>query len=347
MTDLEQHRDALLTCSFCPKLCRFACPVTEAEARESVAPWGLMTLADDLRRGLTDLNPAVGELWTHCTGCGACTASCLHETPVGPTIMSLRSIARTAGALPNGLDQWGRMSPQVSERYLALPFEGDTLILAGHLPTSQLDAALHVVAALEIQRPYRLRVGASAGGRLAQAGLVDEFASHVATLTPELVDARRVLCLDPSDYQAFREYWPNGIEEQTSIETLIQSVYEARDRLAPVIEGDGVVMESCQLSRSKELSQATYEIMERLIQGQLIEPVVCGQNSGCCGAGAGYAHLHPDSAAEVAQEALFDTGSDPVIAFGQCVGHLQSSAPERAVRSWVELVMQSLIPEGV
>ena len=34
MSALEVHRKAILNCSFCPKLCRFACPVAEAEARE-------------------------------------------------------------------------------------------------------------------------------------------------------------------------------------------------------------------------------------------------------------------------------------------------------------------------
>ena len=97
MSALEAHKDALLTCSFCPKLCRFACPVAEAEGRETVTPWGLLTTADDVRRGIAEMDPAVGALWTHCTGCGACTANCLHENPVASTIFGLRALAAVDG----------------------------------------------------------------------------------------------------------------------------------------------------------------------------------------------------------------------------------------------------------
>ena len=42
---LEPRRDALEKCVFCPKLCRSACPVSNAEPRETITPWGKMSMA--------------------------------------------------------------------------------------------------------------------------------------------------------------------------------------------------------------------------------------------------------------------------------------------------------------
>ncbi|MEO7094874.1 MAG: (Fe-S)-binding protein, partial [Polyangiales bacterium] len=35
----------LETCAFCPKLSRAACPVSNADGRETTTPWGKMTAA--------------------------------------------------------------------------------------------------------------------------------------------------------------------------------------------------------------------------------------------------------------------------------------------------------------
>lgn len=94
---IDSLRAALETCAFCPKLCRFACPVAEAEGQEAVTPWGLLTRADDIRRQLATLDGPMATLWTHCTGCGACTAQCKHENPVAETIYGLRALSVESG----------------------------------------------------------------------------------------------------------------------------------------------------------------------------------------------------------------------------------------------------------
>src|ERR1035438_3701161 len=48
---LEGRRDALEKCVFCPKLCRSACPVSNAEPSETLTPWGKMSTAYFLAQG--------------------------------------------------------------------------------------------------------------------------------------------------------------------------------------------------------------------------------------------------------------------------------------------------------
>lgn len=83
-------------CAYCPKMCRFACPVAETENRESVTPWGKMSLLYLGWQGQMPLHEesAVKALEA-CTGCGACVEQCAHGNPVAETLFSARKIVQT------------------------------------------------------------------------------------------------------------------------------------------------------------------------------------------------------------------------------------------------------------
>lgn len=94
----DQTLDALARptslCAFCPKMCRSACPVSEAEGRETVTPWAKMSLVHLARSGQVSLqNPGVQKALEACTGCGACVEKCAHGNPVAETLFSARGPA--------------------------------------------------------------------------------------------------------------------------------------------------------------------------------------------------------------------------------------------------------------
>jgi Fe-S oxidoreductase len=93
--DAALARPATL-CAFCPKLCRSACPVSEAEKRETVTPWAKMSLVHLGRTGQVPLNQVGAEKALEaCTGCGACVEQCAHGNPVGETLFAARAVAET------------------------------------------------------------------------------------------------------------------------------------------------------------------------------------------------------------------------------------------------------------
>ena len=94
----DQGLDALARpsslCAFCPKMCRSACPVSEAESRETVTPWGKMSLVHLAREGQVSLAaPGVQKALEACTGCGACVEKCAHGNPVAETLFAARGAA--------------------------------------------------------------------------------------------------------------------------------------------------------------------------------------------------------------------------------------------------------------
>ena len=102
---LDDRRGELETCGYCPKLCRAACPVSEAESSEALTPWGKMTLTWYEARG--DLSPDrdLAALAWGCTGCLGCRERCLHKNPLVPTLEAARGVAHRRGLAPAGSER--------------------------------------------------------------------------------------------------------------------------------------------------------------------------------------------------------------------------------------------------
>lgn len=100
MTGINDYRKEIEYCAYCPKLCRFACPVAEAEQRETVTPTGKMTLLHLLRMGALDWSRDIVEPIYHCTGCLISNTFCEHKIDVFPPFVAAREEAVRRGVAP-------------------------------------------------------------------------------------------------------------------------------------------------------------------------------------------------------------------------------------------------------
>jgi Fe-S oxidoreductase len=111
-------RRAAELCEFCPKMCRFACPVSEATAREALTPWGKSSLAA-LTAARSRAPDASAALAFHgCTGCLRCTHYCTHANDVPTMLYAARAVAVRSGAGPVELRD---LPTRMSERGCAQP----------------------------------------------------------------------------------------------------------------------------------------------------------------------------------------------------------------------------------
>ena len=102
LTVLDERRAALEMCGYCPKLCRSACPVSEAEGSEALIPWGKMSMTWFAARGDLAVDRDVAALAWGCTGCFACRDRCEHQNPVAETLVAARAVHHAAGLAPHG-----------------------------------------------------------------------------------------------------------------------------------------------------------------------------------------------------------------------------------------------------
>ena len=86
-------------------MCRFSCPVTNAEARETVTPTTKLNFMYLAERGATELTPEIAEIFYHCAGCLTCRAYCKHRINVPDVIEAARQAAVARGVQPAVLDR--------------------------------------------------------------------------------------------------------------------------------------------------------------------------------------------------------------------------------------------------
>jgi len=85
-------------CTFCPKMCRHACPVANTTGKETWTPRAKMAQLGLLATGRAEWTVANADpLWA-CTGCRHCTAYCDHGNEPGLVLLSGRAEAVVRGA---------------------------------------------------------------------------------------------------------------------------------------------------------------------------------------------------------------------------------------------------------
>lgn len=100
LPQLASRKSTLERCVFCPKLCRSACPVSNAEPRETLTPWGKMSMAYFVATESVPLEPSFANPAWACTGCFGCRQSCDHKNDVAGTLFEARSALHSAGQAP-------------------------------------------------------------------------------------------------------------------------------------------------------------------------------------------------------------------------------------------------------
>jgi Fe-S oxidoreductase len=90
-------------CSFCPKLCRYSCPVADADQDENTTPWGKMTAMKRVEDKELPTTPETMGLAYKCLNCRASEYACEHSNPVASTLDAYRVRAFRAGLAPEGV----------------------------------------------------------------------------------------------------------------------------------------------------------------------------------------------------------------------------------------------------
>lgn len=103
---MRDPKEATTLCSFCPKLCRHACPVAEADPSESATPWGKMTAMKRVEENKLPMDNQTMGLAYKCLNCRAAQQACELDNPVDATLDTYRVRAFRAGLTPGGVEAY-------------------------------------------------------------------------------------------------------------------------------------------------------------------------------------------------------------------------------------------------
>jgi len=341
-------------CTFCPKLCRFACPVAQAEARETVTPWGLMSLLHMVRHGNVELDSEVGEAFFHCTGCLRCQTFCKHENDVADAMLASRRLLVDRGvAIPRVLQGIDLNYEQFGAPHGAVPPLPDGVAEAfdpranvAYVPEATRranapDTLASVGRVLEVALGRKVALVEDIDGQpLHDSGELLRWTGHGAwseMWQDHLVKSLEDRTLIITESAGFAERWLRATTEPRVVHLaalLIENaapLAEAARKAAtrPLAERTVVYHDACGVGRRLDLYNSPRILVEALLGRPAEDLWLNRAESVCCGAAGAYPTIEPEGAKRAAQvlaDAVHEHGADVVITAEQgCQYHMMAS----------------------
>ncbi|MBN1946643.1 MAG: (Fe-S)-binding protein [Bradymonadales bacterium] len=321
-TDAE--RKALRYCTYCPKLCRFACPVAHGEARETVTPWGLMRLLNLVDGGHLPRQADLIEPLYHCISCGRCQVYCRHDSPVAEILAKGRAALVADGLevpvafdpVPGGCQADAVPPPYMEGRTDRPAFLPSCASLQGQGGAERVRRAMEVLnahgAILAIPKVERF-VGCGfcewEAGRVDRAvqswqRFVDQAAAHPQCVT----DCGQALW-------AFQGQTRKRSQRVLHlVEWLSEHLYFLPEGH---LEGPVVVHDSSFETRRLGLGDEFRQVVERLCGQKPLSLHESGRHARSCGSGGLWGAAFPEARARATQlvlEEILDSGARTVVA---------------------------------
>lgn len=308
-------------CAACPKLCRHVCPVADAEKRESVTPWALMSSQHFERMAGTPLDPELSEASYHCSACGACERACKFEAPVVEALRSRRAAAFERGQAPSSVQaavsafeaRGGHPSGEGPLEPGPVGGEGnptrwwaDCSSLARSPETvSELERLIGRLEGVSVPRPAGPAL--CCGLPLLDAGALDAFEAHAQRVAEQLRGTSRLLVTESACLQTLRDaYAQVGVVLEPHLESLHARLEQAAMRLpkgvlAGVLKGQTLVFwPGCSDVREGYEPQSTARWLAHLAGTPVRTAEGLGGPVLCSGAGGGLPEHLPEVARAVA-----------------------------------------------
>jgi dimethylglycine catabolism B len=319
---LEGSREALETCVFCPKLCRTACPVSNAEPRETLTPWGKMSAAWMAAQGDVPLDRGHAAPAWACTGCYACREACEPRNDVAGSLLRARDAFWTAGVAPEAAE---RVLASFTEREADARHAARSLasqpgvdggaavaLLIGctYLRLAPQEARAAVSAAVAVLGEPVAIVESCCGLPLRLAASANAFGKHAQRVAASLKKHKRAVVVDAGCALALeRHYEACGVRLSPRVETLVEVAARSPSWMAraiPVKETRAPVRwhDPCQLGRGLGLYDEPRMVLGRALGRPPDELLDCRERAPCSGAGGLLPLTMPRVAGEIASERL-------------------------------------------
>lgn len=332
-------------CTFCPKMCRHACPVSTASGRETYIPQVKMDRANQLRLGRSEWTAESSDpLWA-CTGCRHCTMYCDHGNEPGLVLLTARSAAVQKGVPHPALTGYSerfrareqRLSSQLRQMFPEhLATEGEL----GYWPgCDAIDkSAGDIAAALALFE----RVGledvklvdapqACAGYPLLAAGHRDLFRWHAGRVAASLRGFKKIAVNCSACVYAMRaQYAAEGVNLRTEIVSLADVLAPAAQNLACRLTRKSVYYhDPCYHARYNGVVEQPRKALSQL--AEVRELAWNKSDTECCGGGGLLPKTMPAVADQMARRRLAEvqsTGGGMVVtSCATCAFMLKRNAP--------------------
>jgi dimethylglycine catabolism B len=331
-------------CTFCPKMCRHACPVSTASGRETYIPQAKMDRANQLRlKHVPWTQESSDPLWA-CTGCRHCTMYCDHGNEPGLVLLSARAQAVQHG-VPHpalaGYSERFRAREQRLSAQLASTF-GDHLATEGELGVwpgcdaidkgaADISAALALLERVGLGAKIVQAPQACAGYPLLAAGHLDLFRWHAGRVASALRGFRKVAINCSACLYAIRsQYAAEGVNVRSEVVALADVLAPAAQNLACSLARRSIYYhDPCYHARYNGVVESPRRALSQLVEVR--ELAWNKSDTECCGGGGLLPKTMPLVADQMAKRRLAEVqaagGGLVVTSCATCTFMLRRNAP--------------------
>jgi Fe-S oxidoreductase len=333
-------------CTFCPKMCRHACPVSTASGKETYIPQAKMDRLNWLRRERLPWTAENADpLWA-CTGCRHCTVYCDHGNEPGLVLTAGRAAAVARGAGHPALAGYGdrfrardeRLARHAREMFAGQRFADEGAV--GFWPgcdaidkgAADVVAALALFERIGVDVPMIDAPQACGGYPLLAAGYPDLFRWHANKVATALRRFRTVVINCSACRYTMRAQYPGeGVSLSTEVVSLAEYLAQARAQL-PSARGSRRSVyyhDPCHHARYSNVIEAPRKVLEAIADVRELS-----WNKGdteCCGGAGLVPKTMPGTADAMARRRLGEVSSRGgglvVTSCATCTFMLKRNAP--------------------
>lgn len=348
-------------CTYCPKLCRHSCPVSESSGREALIPREKMARLGRLQARQIEWTADNTEALYGCTGCRHCTTYCLHGNEPGLVLFAGRAAAVARGAghprLAGYPDRFrARDQRLVDEQRERFGPGGEQTSPVGFFPgcdalgkgKGDVAAALELFSRLGTEHIELVDAGvACAGYPLLAAGYIDMFRWQANRVASELRGYRTVVVNCSACVYAMRVQYPaEGVTLSAEVISLAELLAQWAPRMSPAGDKKPVYYhDPCYLARYAGVVEPPRRVLARV--AELRELAWSATDSQCCGGAGLLPKTMPAVADEMARDRLREVaaagGGTVVTSCGTCAFMLRSNAPNNVeVKELASAVLERL-----
>ncbi|MFO8057480.1 MAG: (Fe-S)-binding protein [bacterium] len=321
----ESYRREIEYCTYCPKLCRFSCPVAQVECSETVTPTGKMTVLKLVRDGVLPFNEEVGELVYLCTGCLISRTYCEHDIEVYPPFESARIEAINQGVAPPVMQKFAQNWEQkrnpfnkdfsetlkscAPEEYLQK--DVDVVLFTGctalHYFPEQISDTVRVLQALDLDFRLLDQESLCCGYPLITAGHRGPFLEQARQVAEGLNRSSLVITPCPTCTHTIKERYPElGIEIKPEVMHISRFLADNLDRLPLRAKEENKVIyhDPCHLGRYLGIYDEPRKVLEAATGEPPLEFFENREAATCCGSGGGLPLVRPGTARGIAREKM-------------------------------------------
>jgi dimethylglycine catabolism B len=317
---VDAHTREHTYCAYCPKLCRFSCPVSTEQGRETTTPWGKMsTLHHVVEDGLPLSKPHAEVFWA-CTGCMRCRSFCAHDNEVAAALGAGRAEAVRHGVAPQVAYETIEKHPMrearavraaeeiFGERMKPAPGASRTTWVPGCtaavVAPEDAKAALGAVDALAPAGGVRVEASRCCGLPLLEAGDREGFLTAARRMFEAIGDGEEAVFGDPGCLHALAAIAPSlGMRHGKKLRHLSELANDSLAKLGRVaLEGDVRWHDPCRLGRGLGIYDPPRAVLARILGRPPDEMDQRRDRAECSGAGGQLPRTDRPTAEGIARE---------------------------------------------